>query len=68
MSTVGNGTTGASGTGPASRYNLVLWQRVVPMLRCWRILVPLALEPGYEDATTHLKKMLAMPERIKAGT
>jgi hypothetical protein len=24
MSTVGNGTTGASGTGPASRYNLVL--------------------------------------------
>jgi hypothetical protein len=46
----------------------LLWQRVVPMLRCWRILVPLALEPGYEDATTHLKKMLAMPERIKAGT
>jgi hypothetical protein len=24
MSTVGNGTTGASGTGPASEYNLVL--------------------------------------------
>jgi hypothetical protein len=24
MSTVGNDTTGASGTGPASRYNLVL--------------------------------------------
>jgi hypothetical protein len=44
----------------------LLWQKVVPMLRCWRILVPLALAHGYEDATTKLERVMAMPERIEA--
>jgi hypothetical protein len=32
-----------------------LWQKVVPMVRCWKILVPLKLEDGYEAACLALE-------------
>jgi hypothetical protein len=41
-----------------------LWQRVVPMVRCWRVLVPLVMEPGYESIISQLEKVLTMPEVI----
>jgi hypothetical protein len=43
-----------------------LWQRVVPMLRCWRVLVPLVMEHGYDSATSPLEKVLMMPKMIEA--
>jgi hypothetical protein len=44
----------------------MLWQRIVPMLRCWRILVQLVMEPGYEDVTSQLERMMARPEMIES--
>jgi hypothetical protein len=41
-----------------------LWQRVVPMLRCWRVLVPIVMEPGNESAISQLERVMAMPEVI----
>jgi hypothetical protein len=36
-----------------------LWQRIVPMLWCWRVLVPTVMEPpGYENVTSQLKKVM----------
>jgi hypothetical protein len=35
-----------------------LWQKVVAMLRCWKVLVPLVMEGGYEGVTSSLEKML----------
>jgi hypothetical protein len=31
-----------------------LWQKVVPMVRCWKILVPLRLEEDFEAACSLL--------------
>jgi hypothetical protein len=42
-----------------------LWQRIVPMLRCWRVLVPLVMESGYESVASQLEKLLMMPETIE---
>jgi hypothetical protein len=44
-----------------------LWGRVVPMLRCWKILVPLKLEAGYESVMSSLEKVLRAPVVIETG-
>jgi hypothetical protein len=42
-----------------------LWQRVIPMLRCWRVLIPLKMMAGYEEVITTLEREAMKPERIK---
>jgi hypothetical protein len=34
----------------------MLWQRVIPMLKCQSILVPLKMVDGYEKVTASLEK------------
>jgi hypothetical protein len=43
----------------------LLWQKIVPMLGCWRVLVPLVMEPGYDNVTSQLERILMMPEMIE---
>jgi hypothetical protein len=43
----------------------VLWQRVVPMLRCWKVLIPLKLDVGYESVISSLEKVLRAPEVLE---
>jgi hypothetical protein len=45
----------------------LLWQRIVSMLRCWRILAPLAMEPGFESVVSQLEQVLTVPELINTG-
>jgi hypothetical protein len=37
-----------------------LWQKVVPMLRCWKVLVPIVMEAGYESVISSLEKIPEM--------
>jgi hypothetical protein len=37
------------------------------MLRCWKILVPLKLEAGYESVMSSLEKVLRAPVVIETG-
>jgi hypothetical protein len=46
----------------------LLWEIIVPMLRCWRVLVPLVMEPGYKSVNSQLEKVLMMPEMIESMT
>jgi hypothetical protein len=43
-----------------------LWRKVVPMVRCWKVLVPIVMEAGYESVISSLEKMLMMPEVVKS--
>jgi hypothetical protein len=43
----------------------LLWQKVIPMLRCWRILVLLKMMVDFEDMQlSTMEKMVACPEAI----
>jgi hypothetical protein len=42
-----------------------LWQKIVLMLRCWRVLVPIVMEPGYTSVTSQLEKVLLLLEMIE---
>jgi hypothetical protein len=42
----------------------LVWQTVIPMLRCWKILTPVKDLAGYEAALSSLEKMSWRPERI----
>jgi hypothetical protein len=42
----------------------MLWKRVLPMLRSWRILVPLRLAVGFDNAISLLEKITWRPEQI----
>jgi hypothetical protein len=41
-----------------------LWQRVIPLLRCWKILVLLKMNCASEDACSELEKLAMLPEAI----
>jgi hypothetical protein len=41
-----------------------LWQRMVPLLRCWKVLVPLRMAIDFENACSALEKMAWSPEPI----
>jgi hypothetical protein len=41
-----------------------LWLRVLPMIRSWRILVPLKLAAGFKNAVDALKRMIFAPEQL----
>jgi hypothetical protein len=43
----------------------MLWQRVLPMLRCWKILVPIRLMDGFDSVVSSLEKMTKEPEPIE---
>jgi hypothetical protein len=45
-----------------------LWQKVVPMVRCWKILVLLRLDEGFEAACSLPEKIVWCPEAIKWQT
>jgi hypothetical protein len=42
----------------------ILWWRLIPMLRCWKILVPLHLMDGYDLVVTTVEKMGMQREAI----
>jgi hypothetical protein len=39
-----------------------LWQKVVPMVRCWKVLVLLRLEGDYEASCSALERMAWCPK------
>jgi hypothetical protein len=41
-----------------------LWQRMVSLLRCWKVLVPLKLMPEFKNVCSALEKMAWSPEAI----
>jgi hypothetical protein len=42
----------------------MLWQRVLPMLRCWKILIPLKMAAGFDGALASMEKMVWAQEQI----
>jgi hypothetical protein len=42
----------------------VLWQRVLSMIRSWRMLVPLKEMAGFHNALVALEKLVYAPERL----
>jgi hypothetical protein len=42
----------------------VLWWRVLAMLRCWRIMVPLKILDGFDAVLASLERLVAAPEQI----
>jgi hypothetical protein len=38
------------------------------MLRCWRILVPIVMDPGFESVISQLEQVLMAPELIDLCT
>jgi hypothetical protein len=42
----------------------LLWQRVLPMLRCRRIVVPLRLADGFDNLISSLEGLMMLPEVI----
>jgi hypothetical protein len=44
-----------------------LWQRVVLMLLCWRVLVPVKNLDGFENAITRLEQMSRRLEMIESA-
>jgi hypothetical protein len=44
-----------------------LWQKVLVMLKCWSMLVPLRLMDGFKAATTNLERLAARPRMISFG-
>jgi hypothetical protein len=45
----------------------LLWQRVLPMVRCWRVLVPLKLMDGFDSAISSLEGLMMQLEAIDQG-
>jgi hypothetical protein len=43
----------------------MVWQRVLSLLRCWKILIPLRMAVGFDDAITLLEKMVWKPEKLR---
>jgi hypothetical protein len=41
-----------------------LWQKMLPMLKCWSILVPLKMMAGFDAVVSALEKVLVTPESI----
>jgi hypothetical protein len=41
-----------------------LWKVVLPILRCWRILVPVKMIPGFDDAFNKTEVQVRRPEQI----
>jgi hypothetical protein len=44
-----------------------LWQRVIPMLLCWRVLVLVKILDGFENAITRLEQVSRRPEMIESA-
>jgi hypothetical protein len=42
----------------------VLWWRVLAMLRCWRIMVPLKILDGFDAVLASLERLVAALEQI----
>jgi hypothetical protein len=42
-----------------------LWQRMVPLLRCWKVLVPLKMVADFKNACSALEKIAWSPELIE---
>jgi hypothetical protein len=45
-----------------------VWNLVLPMLRCWSVLVPLKLAAGFEDVRTSLERLAMRPLQIEAAS
>jgi hypothetical protein len=43
----------------------MVWQRVLSLLRCWKILIPLRMATGFDDAITVLEKTVLKPEQLR---
>jgi hypothetical protein len=43
----------------------MLWHRVLPMLRCWKILVPIQLMDDFDSVVASLERMMMEPELIE---
>jgi hypothetical protein len=43
----------------------MLWRRIVQPLRCWRVLIPLHMELGFDNAVTSLEGLAWRPEQIE---
>jgi hypothetical protein len=41
-----------------------VWSLILPMLRCWSVLVPLKMAAGFEDARTSLERLAMRPMQI----
>jgi hypothetical protein len=41
-----------------------VWHQVIPMLKCWRILVSVRSLDGFDTALGNLEKLMVRPERI----
>jgi hypothetical protein len=44
-----------------------VWQRVLPMLKCWKVLVPLKMMAGFEGVISSLEVAAWRPEQITDG-
>jgi hypothetical protein len=42
----------------------LLWQRVMPLIRCWRVLVPLKMATDFENVCSKLERLMLVPEPI----
>jgi hypothetical protein len=43
----------------------LLWDRVMPMLQCWKVLVPVKMVDDFDHAISSLENLAWRPERIK---
>jgi hypothetical protein len=43
-----------------------LWFIVLPMIRCWSVLVPLKMATGFESAPSSMEKLVSGPLLIEA--
>jgi hypothetical protein len=41
-----------------------VWWKILPMLKCWKVLVPLGLMENFEAVLTSLERLASRPERI----
>jgi hypothetical protein len=44
-----------------------MWHHVLTMLRCWKVLIPLKMMAGYEEAIASLEQLVMKPERIMSS-
>jgi hypothetical protein len=47
------------------QYERLVWQRLRPMLRCWRILEPLRPTGDFDTVTSSLERIMMLPETIE---
>jgi hypothetical protein len=43
-----------------------LWMLVIPMLRCWRVLLPLKMMADFDAAIDKLEKVVSRPLRLES--